>query len=61
MINLLLSTLLSTQVPGPNLIVNEWDSGYQSTMAIRIVDANVDGLGNDFALDDLSLVAKPIR
>ncbi|MEZ0327731.1 MAG: hypothetical protein ACAH95_17685 [Fimbriimonas sp.] len=35
----------------------EWSSAYQTVATIRIVDANTDGFGNDFAIDDLSLVA----
>lgn len=31
----------------------EWSSGSNTTATIRIVNANVDGYGNDFALDDL--------
>jgi hypothetical protein len=37
----------------------EWNSGPYTTMTIRLIDANIENLGNDFALDDLSLVAVP--
>jgi hypothetical protein len=37
----------------------DWNSGYQTTVTIRLVDAITDAMGNDFAIDDLSFVAKP--
>jgi hypothetical protein len=36
-----------------------WNSGASSSGVIRIVDVETDGLGNDFALDDISLTVVP--
>jgi hypothetical protein len=36
-----------------------WDSGTATTATIQIFDRNTDFSGNDFAIDDLSLVAQP--
>jgi hypothetical protein len=35
----------------------EWESGSNAVVTLRLVDANIDGVGNDFALDDLSFTS----
>ncbi len=34
-----------------------WNSGSKTSVVIRIIDLNINGYGNDFALDDISLEA----
>ncbi len=37
----------------------DWNSGMNDTALLTIIDTNLDPIGNDFALDDISFVAVP--
>src|SRR5215211_2248801 len=51
-------TAPSTSGVWQQFVVN-WNSGASTSAAIQIIDLNTENSGNDFALDDLSLVSLP--